>query len=284
MIMVEDVLPRLKGVKNSPGGWTALCPAHEDTRNSLSVSQKEDRLLMHCHVGCTFQAVLEALNIPRYNRPYAPPQNVSRPPTRQRKVNTDLMAKLWLSWAGATEDDRLAGLARELGLTVKALRVVGACWSTGNDAWAFPMFDAAGEFCGIRLRGDNGDKWAVPGGANGVFTMESYQGVFHIVEGVTDLAALAMIGLNGIGLASSTSTKTAIAFCRQHTSLPCVVITDKDKAGLQATQELKKGLPSSKVCMLPFKDLRACLNNGMTHDDVRACLSASVSKVGGFEL
>ncbi|MDQ3919586.1 MAG: AAA family ATPase [Acidobacteriota bacterium] len=59
---INDVLPKLKGVKSTASGWTALCPAHDDRRNSLSVSRGAgESVLLHCHAGCTFEAVQAAL-------------------------------------------------------------------------------------------------------------------------------------------------------------------------------------------------------------------------------
>jgi hypothetical protein len=37
---VEKVLDRLEGVVPSNGSWKALCPAHDDTEPSLSVSPR----------------------------------------------------------------------------------------------------------------------------------------------------------------------------------------------------------------------------------------------------
>lgn len=59
---INDILPKLKGVKRTPRGWTALCPAHGDQHNSLSVSVGAgESVLLYCHAGCTFEAVQAAL-------------------------------------------------------------------------------------------------------------------------------------------------------------------------------------------------------------------------------
>lgn len=62
---IERILPRLQGVRQTgEGRWTALCPAHEDHSPSLSIREEEDgRVLLHCHAGCTPEAVLAALDL-----------------------------------------------------------------------------------------------------------------------------------------------------------------------------------------------------------------------------
>ncbi len=61
---VEDLLRRLHGVRRSGSGYVAHCPAHRDRRPSLSVSEGEDgRVLLHCHAGCSTEAVVGALGL-----------------------------------------------------------------------------------------------------------------------------------------------------------------------------------------------------------------------------
>lgn len=58
----QDVLAQLRGVRKVRSGWTALCPAHDDTRNSLSVSEGDTgKTLLTCHAGCSYQNIVTAL-------------------------------------------------------------------------------------------------------------------------------------------------------------------------------------------------------------------------------
>ena len=48
--------------KRIPSGYLARCPAHRDNNPSLSLNDAEDgRVLVHCHAGCTQEAVVDAL-------------------------------------------------------------------------------------------------------------------------------------------------------------------------------------------------------------------------------
>ncbi len=61
---VQRVLNALHGVKQHGDSYTARCPAHEDHRNSLSVSEGRDgRALVKCHAGCDFVQIATALGL-----------------------------------------------------------------------------------------------------------------------------------------------------------------------------------------------------------------------------
>jgi hypothetical protein len=61
---IELVLSRLENVTEVTSGWSALCPGHDDSMNSLSIGEGDDgRALIHCHAGCTFPELLEALGL-----------------------------------------------------------------------------------------------------------------------------------------------------------------------------------------------------------------------------
>lgn len=62
----EHIAARFANRKLTAGGsgFTARCPAHDDNRNSLSISRGQDgRTVVHCHVGCTPEAVVKAAGL-----------------------------------------------------------------------------------------------------------------------------------------------------------------------------------------------------------------------------
>jgi putative DNA primase/helicase len=64
MPSIESILASLKHVKRNRKGWTARCPAHDDHRPSLSISEGNDqRILLHCHAGCRPEAIVRALGM-----------------------------------------------------------------------------------------------------------------------------------------------------------------------------------------------------------------------------
>ncbi|HEX8264577.1 MAG TPA: phage/plasmid primase, P4 family [Pyrinomonadaceae bacterium] len=62
---ISELLGKLNRVKLSGEGYTAQCPAHNDKRNSLSVTERDGRILLYCHAGCDFEKIRSALQVDR---------------------------------------------------------------------------------------------------------------------------------------------------------------------------------------------------------------------------
>jgi uncharacterized protein DUF3631 len=57
------ILRRFSGVRRSGDSWSARCPAHDDRKASLSIKEDDGKILLHCHAGCSFEAVCRAAGI-----------------------------------------------------------------------------------------------------------------------------------------------------------------------------------------------------------------------------
>lgn len=65
---VQQVLDLLEGVRKSGDGWTGRCPAHDDSRASLSVAEGNDgRALIHCFAGCNIEEILAAIGMEMFD-------------------------------------------------------------------------------------------------------------------------------------------------------------------------------------------------------------------------
>src|SRR5205814_5630079 len=87
-VTVHELLSRLERVSKTHSGWMARCPAHEDSKPSLSVAAAEDgRVLLRCFAGCELAAIVGALQIEVRDLFTEPAQGVSTPgepvPARQ---------------------------------------------------------------------------------------------------------------------------------------------------------------------------------------------------------
>ena len=61
---IDYIVERFRGFRRRGEGYDALCPAHDDTNPSLSIDSGDDgRVLVHCHAGCSPDAVLKAVGL-----------------------------------------------------------------------------------------------------------------------------------------------------------------------------------------------------------------------------
>jgi DNA primase len=56
-----DIAAALGGARKSGDSWMARCPAHNDRNPSLTLTERNGRLLVHCFAGCEQSAVIAAL-------------------------------------------------------------------------------------------------------------------------------------------------------------------------------------------------------------------------------
>jgi hypothetical protein len=64
MTPVETLLAKLPDAKRAGNSWSSRCPAHDDRRASLSVSEGDDgTALVKCHAGCDTSAILAAVGM-----------------------------------------------------------------------------------------------------------------------------------------------------------------------------------------------------------------------------
>jgi hypothetical protein len=61
---LDELLPRLDGVRRTSTGYLARCPAHEDRGPSLSIGEREGGgILLHCFAGCEVHDVVAAIGV-----------------------------------------------------------------------------------------------------------------------------------------------------------------------------------------------------------------------------
>jgi len=202
-----------------------------------------------------------------------PPLREYVPRPRRRRQGRDWDAILtW--WAKDTTGGRVAQLGRTLGVSAASLRRLGVRWAARCRAWAFPMADAAGRTIGIRLRADDGRKWAVRGSRNGLFRPErlgeASKAPLLICEGPTDTAALLDLGYDAIGRPSCTgAVEMVVDVVRRLKRAEVVVVADADGPGIDGAEHLARELTLAGrrprvIRPLAGKDARAWLAAGAT--------------------
>jgi 5S rRNA maturation endonuclease (ribonuclease M5) len=202
------------------------------------------------------------------------------------------------NYKSAVNPARQDRLAAALGVSVESLIRLGVGWSfdCGRDgqphaaggAWAFPMTNAGGRVLGIRLRLENGRKFAVTGGREGLFIptdLPDAPTTLFITEGATDCAALLDLGLAAVGRSSCTGgTKLLVELVSTRRPGRVVILADADEPGQRGA-----GALASVVCayvrdvrvVTPppgVKDARAWKLNGATAADVEDAVQATPAR------
>ncbi len=60
---IAEILSKLQNVRKNSKGWIALCPSHNDAKQSLSISESNENILLKCFAGCAIQTIISALGI-----------------------------------------------------------------------------------------------------------------------------------------------------------------------------------------------------------------------------
>jgi len=171
-----------------------------------------------------------------------------------------------------TQPAEVARLAVRLGVTAGSLVRLGVAWAAPHRAWAFPMSNAKHETIGVRLRAEDGRKWAVAGSRNGLFWPDNLAevGPLLVCEGPTDTAAMLDLGYDAIGRPSCTgAVDMVIEVVRALKRRDVVVVADADGPGIDGADRLARALTEAgrrpKV-IRPHegKDARAWVRAGAT--------------------
>src|SRR5689334_20830700 len=60
---VDELIPRLQGVRRTSRGYKACCPSHDDTSPSLAICDGERGVLVKCWAGCRLQDICDSLGL-----------------------------------------------------------------------------------------------------------------------------------------------------------------------------------------------------------------------------
>ena len=248
------------------------CPFHREKSPSFVLYRDGH---FHCF-GCSAHGDIIGYVMRRDSIPYREALerlNISKPaPFRPvRSVDTQLLVHgdaMIARWIRGTRGLMLAGLAEQLGVSIHGLKALLACWAEEYKAWAFPMRNRFKQIVGIRLRRNNGEKFSVRGGHEGLFIPIGDMGTrLFIVEGPTDCAAGVSMGLWCIGRPNCTGAVTeTVRYIRNTKPEHVVIVSDNDTPGLNGSDRLKSEIKGVRVTeiVLPCKDMREFCRAGGT--------------------
>jgi hypothetical protein len=107
-------------------GWVCRCPAHNDHRPSLSVTERDRKILIKCWAGCDQDAVLDALR--RKNLWGGKPSSDSAASRRRETSDSNAPRDPMKSWRNAAPLVRGSPADVYLKRRSRRSRVGQRCW------------------------------------------------------------------------------------------------------------------------------------------------------------
>lgn len=185
------------------------------------------------------------------------------------------LAALSKEYEEALPLDALNMLARTLGVSGASLMLLGAGWA--KKAFSFPMRRPDMTIVGIRLRTNEGKKYAVRGSRNRLFipvARVGIEGPLVVCEGPTDTAAMMGLGYDAVGRPSCRGCHEDILQLANPTKgkaakpRDVVILADDDGPGLSGAESLADYLIDHRVKSVKIvtpqgrKDAREWVNDG----------------------
>ncbi|MCX5760904.1 MAG: AAA family ATPase [Gemmatimonadetes bacterium] len=217
-------LELLTGVQGGNGKWTARCPAHDDHRASLSVTEAQDgEPVVHCHAGCDWLAVFAAVP---YERP---------------RKDRDLR--------GGYSTSR------------REVAVYPYTNADGAPLYEVVRFDPK-DFRQRRALPAGGYEWKlngvprVPFHLPALITTVKAGGRVYVVEGEKDVLALEALGLTATTNAGG-AEKWEDAFAAYFAGADVVILPDNDEPGRKHAERVARSVLSvaASVRVVPLPDL-----------------------------
>lgn len=209
-ITIDQLAARCDRVRwNGRDSFTACCIAHDDRSPSMSVSQNGDKLLMHCHSGCTQEELLHAAGIRALRDPI---QAIERPRPRARLVidtsATEAKARKAVQLATLAPDNH--DYLVKKGIQPHGVGVLGELYedlpspvrNRGN-VLVIPMADVNGEVLSCQFIAEDGSKAYMAGSKR--------RGGFYYIEG-NDRLWICEGFATGASLHEDTGDSVACAF------------------------------------------------------------------------
>jgi hypothetical protein len=214
----DRIVDRLVDAGGTGRDVMAYCPAHNDRTPSLHVTEVEDlSVLINCFAGCTFEAVLEAIDLEpkdlfpsefaiaihgwRGTAHRRQPDRLRRDVPRESLGGENAGFRDYLEANPAGSDD-VAWLAKHLGVTRRSVRALNVGFDIDRDAFLFPERNGRREIVGMVRRYRDDCKRSVKGGRRGLTIPQGFDpaaGPIYVAEGSSDTAALLAVGLNAVG-------------------------------------------------------------------------------------
>lgn len=195
-----------------------MCPAHDDNNNSLSVKITNDRVLLHCHAGCSTEAIVSALGLPM--TALFMDDKPKKSQTNKQRINT-------ITYEYKDENASLAYIKQR--------------YEYDDKSKSFAFYTPNGE----KGRG----RKSYPYNLTAVLAAESE--IIYFCEGEKCVDAITNSGR----IATSLDTGANSAWKKEYNAYfdgkIVIILPDNDAPGMIYANKIARELPSSKIIKLP---------------------------------
>ena len=235
----------LQGVRRSGKGYVALCPCHEDTDPSLSLNERNGKVLFKCHAGCSQESLVQHFrdagvwSETKKEKQDLPPISKAQIKELQEALTGEQKEHLKKSRCLSDEVINRYQLGHELGPYDRRLTI--------------PVLDSSGQCRNIR-------RWLDPGlRKNGTPKMLSWEkgrgrpllypvdqlkeSTICLVEGELDALALISNGIPALTITAGVTTWPLRLSDGFH-GKDVTIITDNDEPGRKGASLRARGLSS----------------------------------------
>ena len=226
MISFEQTIELLHASKSAGEQFSARCPAHSDSKPSLSIRKGEDgKVLLHCHAGCLFEKIEDAI----HKKVLEQGLNLSEY-AAMKQLPVDYLHKQW----------RLEDTACQ-----------------GRPAVAFPYVESSGAIRRkIRLSKDSHDMFWENGTGTipyGLWRLDGDLDVLAITEGESDTQTLAFHGVSVLGISGANGWKPEFTEYQQvKNARKILLVPDRDNAGNEFVRKVARDIPNEKLSVVPL--------------------------------
>jgi len=222
-MQLDEILTRFHNVKQTGDvQYIACCPAHQDDKPSLSISECSGKILLNCHAGCDTPSIVDAIGI-----------KMSDLYTRDRSDS---------SWKFLREHI----YRDEAGKTIAKKELYLKPDGTKTGIWF--RYDK-GKF-EKGLKGLNAPLYNLP-------ELIGSSGTLYIAEGEKDADTLLKMGFIATSTPSGAGSRWKATYNQYFADRDVVILTDNDEPGRLYGEEIKRGLISvaKSIKVIPAKEI-----------------------------
>ena len=151
-ISLLDCQSLLDNVRRSGSEYSAICPAHQDSNNSLTFRKKDDgQVVFNCHSGCEHREIVKAIQQLKREQPAnhddseLTERERDESETHEESIDLAEWNKRAESFEQQLSDEQCKAFAKQLGVLPKSIRALGCGWHEEKECYTIPERNADGD-------------------------------------------------------------------------------------------------------------------------------------------